>query len=75
MGMIYVYVMMSRASCGKTQMAGGDIWGLESSGASSLTYVVPGLDDSIWLQLGKLLFHMGPLMFLDSLTAQAAQNS
>lgn len=72
MGMIYVYVMMSRASCGKTQMAGGDIWGLESSGASSLTYVVPGLDDSIWLQL---LFHMGPLMFLDSLTAQAAQNS
>lgn len=35
--MVCVSSKMSRASAGKTQVAGGDIWSLESSGGSSLT--------------------------------------
>lgn len=56
-GMVCVYSMMPRASAGMTQMAavgargGDDLWGLESSGSSSLTYLVPGLE---WLWLSSV---------------------
>lgn len=43
MGMVCVYSTMSGALAGNAEMAGGDFWGLELSGGSSLTYLVPSL--------------------------------
>lgn len=64
--MVYVYTMMCRASLEKTLWAEGDVWGLESSAASSLT--VPCPDDSNGFQW-ELLIHPGNLMYLEFLTA------
>lgn len=74
MGVVCVYTMMSRASLEKTQWAEGDVWGLESSAASSLTELVPCLDESNGSQW-ELLIHLGPLVYLDFLTAWRLQGS
>lgn len=58
MEVVCVYTMMSRASLEKTQWAEGDVWGLESSAASSLTKMVPCLEESNGSQW-ELLIHLG----------------